>query len=372
MRAVQLADAVEKVLANAAKLKSSSGANEANTKVLLIEPLLTALGWDTGDLDAVEREYRVYDNTSLDYALKIDGKPRLFVEAKGIGKNLDNQQFIAQTVNYANNEGVLWCVLTNGLVYRVYKTNEPVPMEQKLLFEVDLGAEGAATAADMAKSLELIARQSMLTDALEHWGDRVFTDGRVRKGLGQLAAQPTAKFLKELNQLLGKPEISEAKLRDSLARVMDAKSLVVPKSSDVVAPAHKPKPPTGTPPGGGKEYPLEHHLAAKPAAILDSFEQLDQFGRELGADVTRRIRKQYVGYFAGKKSFFTIEVQRQRLLLYLNLDPKTTKPWDESTMRDVTKIGHFGLGNTEYSVKQTTDLDGARTLIKKAYAATSA
>ena len=101
--------------------------------MLLVEPLLAALGWDTGDLDAVEREYRVYDNTSLDYALKIDGKPRLFVEAKGIGKNLDDKQFIAQTVNYANNEGVLWCVLTNGLVYRVVQDERA-------------GAHGAETA----------------------------------------------------------------------------------------------------------------------------------------------------------------------------------------------------------------------------------
>ena len=69
---------VEKLLASAKKLKSSGG-NEANTKALLIEPLLAALGWDTGDLDQVEREYRVYDGTSLDYALKIDGDPRLFL-----------------------------------------------------------------------------------------------------------------------------------------------------------------------------------------------------------------------------------------------------------------------------------------------------
>lgn len=47
-------------------------------------------------------------------------------------KKLDDKQFVAQTVNYANNDGVVWCVLTNGLTYRVYKTNEPVAMDQKL------------------------------------------------------------------------------------------------------------------------------------------------------------------------------------------------------------------------------------------------
>jgi predicted transport protein len=113
-------------------------------------------------------------------------------------------------------------------------------------------------------------------------------------------------------------------------------------------------------------------LAGKPAGVIDTFEQLDQFGRELGADVTRRVRKQYVGYFAGKKSFFTLELQRQRVLAYVNLDPATLQPWDASTMRDVSNIGHFGMGATEYSVRQATDLDGARAVIKFAYDATTA
>lgn len=363
---MSLVDAIQKLLVTARALKASSAGNEANTKALLVEPLLAALGWDTGDLEAVEREHRVYDGTCLDYALKINGQPRLFVEAKAIGKSLDDRQFIAQSVNYANNEGVLWCVLTNGLVHRVYKTNEPVPMEQKLLFEVDLDAGDASTTTDMARSLGLIARQAIIDDRLALWGDRVFTDARVRKALGRLAARPTGAFIGELNRLLGRPEISATKLRESLARVLDAEELETSTPvEDAIGP--KPTPPVGTPPGGGKEYALDHHLAAKPAAIVDSFEHLDQFGRGLGADVSRRVRKQYVGYFAGRRSFFTVELQRQRVIVYLNLDPATAQPWDEATMRDVANIGHFGMGDTEYSVREAAHLDRARMLIKQAY-----
>ena len=50
--------------------------------------------------------------------------------------NLNDKKFVAQTINYANNDGVLWCVLANGLGYRVYKTNEPVAMEQKMLLKL--------------------------------------------------------------------------------------------------------------------------------------------------------------------------------------------------------------------------------------------
>jgi predicted type IV restriction endonuclease len=53
------------------------------------------------------------------------------VEAKGLGESLDDKKFMAQAINYANNDGVLWCVLTNGIRWSVYKTNEPVAMDRK-------------------------------------------------------------------------------------------------------------------------------------------------------------------------------------------------------------------------------------------------
>src|SRR5437763_16567715 len=134
-------EAISKLVEAAEALQASGSGNEANTEALLIEPLMASLGWDPTDLGAVEREVKVFDGTFLDYALKSGGTPRLYVEAKGLHEQLDDNKFIAQTVNYANNDGVVWCVLTNGRRVRVYKTNEPVAMDRKLLFEVDLADE---------------------------------------------------------------------------------------------------------------------------------------------------------------------------------------------------------------------------------------
>ncbi len=186
-----LSDTITKLVETSAKLKASGVGNEANTKALLIEPLLASLGWDPVDLDMVEREVKVFEGTYLDYALKADGTARLYVEAKGLNENLDDKKFIAQTVNYANNDGVLWCVLTNGARVRVYKTNEPVSMDRKLLFEVDL-IEDAETAGDKAKLLRLISRQAVQEGDLDRFGERVFTDGRVRQALADLASDPPA------------------------------------------------------------------------------------------------------------------------------------------------------------------------------------
>ena len=96
-----LAETIPKLLETAAKMKTGGSGNEANTKALLIEPMLAALGWNPVDLDSVEREVKVYEGTFLDYALKLHGTPRVYVEAKGLNENLEDKKFIAQAVNYA-------------------------------------------------------------------------------------------------------------------------------------------------------------------------------------------------------------------------------------------------------------------------------
>jgi predicted transport protein len=273
-------------------------------------------------------------------------------------------------VNYANNEGVVWCVLTNGLTYRVYKTNEPVAMDQKLLFEVDL-AGIADAGASAVKPLQLLSRGSLSNGDLDLWGERVFTDTRVRKALSQLAADPPQGFLNAIEQAVGTPGVPRERLKESLARVFDSQIGAVGDSSATAEPP-RPKPPRAGPARGRQEYSVDHHLAGKPAAVVDLFEQIDEYGRSIGPDVSRRIRKQYFGYFRGKRSFFTIEVQRQGLLLYLTLDPAMAKPWNNEAMRDVRKIGHYGMGDVEYLLRRVENLDEARQLIKLAYDRASA
>ena len=79
------------------------------------------------------------------------------------------------------------------------------------------------------------------------------------------------------------------------------------------------------------------------------------------------MRKQYVGYFRGKRSFFTIEIQKRRLLIYLSLDPETVQPWSDEAMRDTSEIGHYGMGDLEYSVRAVEQLNELRALAKTAY-----
>ena len=88
---------------------------EQNTKVALIDPLLAALSWDVEDIDEVSREYwRTSQDNPVDYALFMLRSPRLFVEAKGLEKDLSDRKWMSQVLGYATVVGVEWCVLTGS------------------------------------------------------------------------------------------------------------------------------------------------------------------------------------------------------------------------------------------------------------------
>jgi hypothetical protein len=592
-----LADEIGRLAGVAERLKGPVG-NKANTKALLIEPMLSALGWDTSNLEQTVRDWPLRENVSLDYALRVGDANAMFVEVRGANQGIEDEAFVRQTVEQVSDAGVAWCVLTNGLSYRVYKANESVPTEQRLFLEVDLGS--GAPAQGLEKRLSLIGRESVIDGSLQRAGDQVFTDPRVHGALVQLAANPSAAFLQAVAEAIGGPGLPTSRLRESLARVFGAEAAApaapstapaapaaaqpsVPKVQQPPAPpkrapslapteiapppAPPPKPappaappppkapaaepapppeplPTAAPPNAqaalepaakparlvespprsappserrpaptaapppvtasapavatpadsvweralpvpdalpanagpmpelsarpeppaaadpawarelaeppapatpalphtspeqpqtavtaavpdsawtselpaapdapapprsskvratpedawalqlpaipGAEpvvaaappkaapegpHTLGQHLEGKPAAIVDLFGQLDEYGRSL--DATRRIRPQHVEYLRGETPCFTMEVQRERVLLCLALDAATVQAWwwSPSAKEYTIEIRQRASGEMEFSVGGVPELDHARQLIKLACSGPSA
>jgi len=86
--------------------------DEANTKKDFIEPLFSALGWATKDRREVTAEDKV-SRRRVDYAFRIEGIPKFFLEAKPLKADLDNPKYAWQAINYAWTKGVTWAVLTD-------------------------------------------------------------------------------------------------------------------------------------------------------------------------------------------------------------------------------------------------------------------
>lgn len=107
---------------SAGLIEDSPQMDEENTKRKIIEPLIELLGWDILSSD-VELEYSVQMGSGtkkVDYALKREGTPVVFVEAKGCDTPFD-QSHENQLKSYMRQVGVDWGLLTNGRDFEIFR-----------------------------------------------------------------------------------------------------------------------------------------------------------------------------------------------------------------------------------------------------------
>ncbi len=128
--------------------------------------------------------------------------------------------------------------------------------------------------------------------------------------------------------------------------------------------------PTDTPAknqGRSNEKTVMEQLAQAAPDVQDRFEALKAFLIALGDDVQMKTLKFYIA-FRRIKNFACIEVhaQSRRIVLFVKVNPDDIQLEDGFT-RDVRKIGHYGTGSLEISLKTDADLERAKEFLLKSY-----
>lgn len=125
--------------------------NEADTRRLVIEPILAAIGyavWDARSQSRIEAESSIEGAAPLggrgraDYLLYSNDEPYLAVEAKPSGSLLSDPD-AKQVCDYClyRNPRIRWGVLTNGSEWRLYDTNKNGAPEQRKVLQWGLKTE---------------------------------------------------------------------------------------------------------------------------------------------------------------------------------------------------------------------------------------
>lgn len=114
--------------------------NETRTRVVLIDPLLRALDWDTGDPSLVQTEFPVPGTDGIgraDYVLLNNGKPLMAIEAKRLG---DEQMLnhLKQSRYYAAQIKAPYFALTDGNVWWVYTAEQSNAQMDFPLFDCNI------------------------------------------------------------------------------------------------------------------------------------------------------------------------------------------------------------------------------------------
>lgn len=103
-------------------------ANEAQTRVALIEPLLEVIGYSRSDDRDMLTEISAgwgKKNDKADIGLKTDSKTtEIIIECKKLGKKLTDIEASQLNSYFINTKNAKFGILTNGLEWRFYSINE--------------------------------------------------------------------------------------------------------------------------------------------------------------------------------------------------------------------------------------------------------
>ncbi|MCF0056118.1 DUF5655 domain-containing protein [Dyadobacter sp. CY356] len=116
-----------------------------------------------------------------------------------------------------------------------------------------------------------------------------------------------------------------------------------------------------------KTYSEEDHLLGKSETTVELYEIYKNAILNLGADIEIKPQKMVIGFTQKGKVFADVLVLKSELKFWINLkigkldDPKLLS-------RDVSNVGHWGNGDYEIRIRDTTNLEYIMSLFKQALA----
>ncbi len=117
----------------------------------------------------------------------------------------------------------------------------------------------------------------------------------------------------------------------------------------------------------GKEYGEEFHTRGKSQKIIELFNSIDKFCLDLDLpNVQRDCHKKYIKYSHSGKIFCSLHLWNSLIRIWLKLKYNDLNDTPDY-VRDVTNIGHWGVGDIEVAIDSFVELETAKSLIQKSF-----
>ena len=218
----QAREEVKKLVEKYNKLIESGKAksyNEEMTKKDFILPLFRALGWSVEDGDEVTAEEKI-SKGRVDYSFRIEGIPKLFLEAKSLREDLDRKEFAEQAINYAWHKGATWAILTDFEGIKVFNAEwKSVNYLQNQFFSIN-----CSRFLDNFEQLWLLSRESLELGSIdkeaEKWGKKakkIPVDKQLLTDLTRFRELLTKNILKNNSS----KNLTEEELEEAVQRIID-------------------------------------------------------------------------------------------------------------------------------------------------------
>lgn len=192
---------------------------EADTKTGFIEPLFQALGWDTQNRNEVSLEGSV-SGGRVDYSFKVADVVKYFLEAKAIRVDLHKEEYAEQTLNYAWHKGVVWTILTDFELIKVFNAEVKAKrISESIFFEIPYNEY-----ITKFEQLWLLSKESIINGLLnkeaEKWGKKLKKQPVSKQILDDLLLA-REKLTKNINSHSRLNNITEQELDEAVQRILD-------------------------------------------------------------------------------------------------------------------------------------------------------
>jgi predicted transport protein len=208
------------------------------------------------------------------------------------------------------------------------------------------------------------SKDSIATGVLDEIGERVFTTGKVRKALDKILLNPPDYLIKIIRSTIKDDSIKPIQIKSAIQRLWVQTSEVqeTPKSEEIKGIKE-----SSIQSNRGKDQGEEHHIAGKTQEVLELYRNIDKFCKELDPiNINKNYLSKYIGYKYKKSVFCSIHIQKSGLRIWVKLKYSDIND-PPNFARDVSNIGHWGVGDTELKLDNFDYVKKAKEIILKSF-----
>lgn len=163
---------IESFIDNIKRNNNVNTYNEETTKSAIINKFLYLLGWDQHNPEEVAMEYGLR-GMQVDYALRIKGDNKVFIEAKKVKEYL-HERHEGQLLAYAFTADIEFAILTNGINWKFFLPKAEGGRKNKKIYDIDILLQDTTIVA--RKFIDLLSKDNVIKGRAIENATRIFNE----------------------------------------------------------------------------------------------------------------------------------------------------------------------------------------------------
>lgn len=200
--------------------------NESDTVTIVTDILEEVFGFDK--YAEITREYAI-QGTFCDLAIKIGKKVEYLIEVKAIGIELKDTH-LRQAVNYASQAGIRWVVLTNGVIWQIYRVTLEDRVECAKLIEFDFTTLNPRKK-DEQEMLFLLCKRGVQKDLIDEFYEYRQSVNRYTVGAVLLTEPVISSIRREIRKIKDGLKVSNEEIEELISNEVLKRDLLESESA---------------------------------------------------------------------------------------------------------------------------------------------